>query len=73
VTPAPACVSCGEPCRFVYTRNGNGVARRPWSSSGTGMHPYDRAILWLCSRCVDAAAREEVRPTPMPMQPGMSH
>ncbi len=56
-TGPPECVACGEPCRFVYTRNGNGTARRPWANIQTLRQAADPRILWLCSRCVAAAAR----------------
>lgn len=56
MTRPPECVACGEPCRFVYTRNGNGVARRPWDNVARSSLLHDPRILWLCSRCVDRAA-----------------
>ncbi len=55
--PPPKCSACGEPCRFVYTRDGNGTTRRPWANVNQAGLAHDRGILWLCSSCVDRAAR----------------
>lgn len=56
MTPPPACVVCGEPCRTLWTWNGARLGVAPWRDYNRSGRTTDSAILWLCSRCVDAAA-----------------